>query len=83
MNENEIVRFRINDLGENTLQIYGTINGIVRRIFVEEKRVYVYDINIKFIKNNKLYEISNHNIRISRSIESLEEEILRIYNEEN
>lgn len=83
MNENEIVRFRINDLGENTLQIYGTINGIARRIFVEEKRVYVYDINIKFIKNNKLYEISNHNIRISRSIESLEEEILRIYNEEN
>lgn len=83
MNENEIVRFRINDLGENTLQICGTINGTVRKIFIEEKRVYVYDINIKFIKNNKLYEISNHNIRISRSIESLEEEILRIYNEEN
>lgn len=28
MNANEIVKFRLNELNENTIQIYGTINGI-------------------------------------------------------
>lgn len=81
MNANEIVRFRLNELDEDTVQIYGTINGIARRIFDEGRWVYIYDI--KFIKNNKLYKISNHNIRTLSSIKSLEEKILRIYNEEN
>lgn len=51
------------------------------RVYEEGRWVYIYDI--KFIKNNKLYKISNHNIRTLSSIKSLEEKILRIYNEEN
>lgn len=79
MNANKI--FRLNEIDKNTVQIYGLINGIARRIFVEGRPVCVCDI--RFFKNDRLYKISNHHIRSLSSMESLEEEILRIYNEEN
>lgn len=79
MNANKI--FRLNEIDKNTVQIYGLINGIARRIFVEGRLVCVCDI--RFFKNDRLYKISNHHIRPLSSMESLEEEILRIYNEEN
>ena len=79
MNANEL--FKLNEINENTVQIYGTINGFAERIFDMERWVYIYDI--KFIKNNKLYKISNHNIRTLSTLKSLEEKLLKIYNNEN
>lgn len=79
MNANEI--FKLNEVDENTVQIDGLINGIARRIFDKGRRVYIYDI--RFFKNDRLCKIINHNIRTLSSIESLEEHILRLYNEEN
>ena len=79
MNANEL--FRLNELDENTVQIYGTINGFAKRIFDMERWIYIYDV--KFIKNNKLYKISNHNIRTLSTLKSLEEKLLKIYNNEN
>lgn len=79
MNVNEL--FKLNEIDENTVQIYGTINGFAKRIFDMERWVYIYDI--KFIKNNKLYKISNHNIRTLSTLKRLEEKLLKIYNNEN
>ena len=79
MNANEV--FRLNEIDKNTVQIYGTINGFAKRIFDMERWVYIYDI--KFIKNNKLYKISNQNIRTLSTLKSLEEKLLKIYNNEN
>lgn len=79
MNANEL--FKLNEIDENTVQIYGIVNGFAKRIFDMERWVYIYDI--KFIKNNKLYKISNHNIRTLSTLKSLEEKLLKIYNNEN
>lgn len=79
MNANEL--FKLNEIDENTVQIYGTINGFAKRIFDMQRWVYIYDI--KFIKNNKLYKISNQNIRTLSTLKSLEEKLLKIYNNEN
>lgn len=79
MNVNEL--FKLNEIDGNTVQIYGTVNGFAKKFFDMERWVYIYDI--KFIKNNKLYKISNHNIRTLSTLKSLEEKLLKIYNNEN
>ena len=77
MIKNEL--FTLNELDKNTVQIYGTINGVAKGIYDMGRFVYIYDF--RFIKNNKLHKVSNSNIRTLSTLEKLEEKINRIYNE--
>ena len=71
--------FKFNKINENVIQIYGTINGVANLIEDMNRKVYIY--NLKFIKNGKLYKISNENIRTLSTLEALAEKIIKIYNE--
>ena len=71
--------FKFSKINENTIQIYGTINGVANLIEDKNRKVYIY--NFKFIKNDKLYKISNENIRTLSTLEALAEKIIKIYNE--
>lgn len=71
--------FTLNELDKNTVQIYGIVNGVVRKIYDMGRYIYIYDI--RFFKNNNLHKVSNSNIRTLSTLEKLEEQINKIYNE--
>lgn len=74
--ENNI--FALNIINEDTIQIYGQMNGFAYKLF--EKNSYFYRYNVKFIKDNVLYKYSNDVDMSIHNIESLTQRLINIYN---
>lgn len=75
--------FNINVIDENTLQIYGKINGFATKRTLPREMNGSYSFSIRFILNKKLIKIANHyNDGTIRSVGKLKDRIQQIYNKE-
>ena len=71
--------FNLNQVGENIIQIYGSVVGIATK--TKEKNASFWQYKFSFFKGTKQFQISNFNNRTIKTIEDLEQKITKIIEE--
>lgn len=71
--------FKLNQLDENTIQIYGSCNGIATKI--TKQNISFWQYKFSFFKGCRQVKISNFDNRTIRTIEQLEQKITKIIEE--
>ena len=73
--------YDFNQIDEDTIQIYGSINGSAWRSELNGQIRWNFDIS--FFKGAKQIKVSNYSTATIWNVEMLKEKIKKVYNEKN
>lgn len=77
------ILFGLNQINDNSIQIYGKVNGVAELVTRNNQDYWTYEIKFFNSKNHLIKLTTSQNNMTIHNEQKLEEAILGVYNKEN